>query len=153
MGYNGFLVKVGTYTIPMEYVTWESYKGTLGIQDLDSYRDGNGVLHRNALDYAIPKVELQLRENITNHEFDEIMSNIRSQYTSSVERKASVRCFIPEIGDYIEYTDMYLPDIEVTIKGQVDATTLKYKSVRLAWIAYGYNIVPLLQSLGVNIVG
>ena len=153
MAYNGFLIKIGTYTFPMEYIAYESYKGTLGIQDLDSYRDGNGVLHRNALDYAIPKVEFTLRENILSTEFDVIMNNIRSQYTNGVERKGLVRCFIPEIGDYIEYTDMYMPDIEVQIKEQVNPTTLKYKPVRFAWIAYGYNIVPLLTSLGVNIVG
>lgn len=153
MAYNGFLLKIGTYTFPMEYIAWGSYKGTLGIQDLDSYRDGNGVLHRNVLDAAIPKAEFQLRENITNKEFDIIMNNIRSQYTNGVERKGLVRCFIPEIGDYIEYADMYMPDIEVQIEGQIDATTLKYKSIRFAWIAYGYNIVPLLTSMGVNIAG
>lgn len=152
MAYNGFLLKVGTYTFPMEYINYESYKATLGIQDLDAYRDGNGALHRNALDCAIPKIEFQLRENITNKEFDTIMANIRSQYTKAIERKANVRCFMPEIGDYIEYTAMYMPDIEVQIKEQIDNTTLKYKSIRIAWIAYGYDITSLLQSLGVVIV-
>ena len=152
MGYNGYIVKVGSYTFPMEYVSWESFKGTLGIQDLDSFRDGNGVLHRNVLDYAIPKVEFQLRENITNKEFDVIMNNIRSQYSNAIERKSLVTMYIPEIGGYIEYADMYMPDIEVQIKCQIDPTTLKYKSVRFAWIAYGYNIRPLLESMGVRIL-
>ena len=152
MAYEGYLLKVGEYEFPMSYIAWESYKGTLGIQDLDAYRDGNGVLHRNALKNAIPKIEFQLRENITNKEFDTIMGNIRSQYTKAIERKANVKCFIPEIGGYIDFTAMYMPDIEVQIKGQIDATTLRYKTIRIAWIAYGYDIVSLLQSLGVIVV-
>ena len=60
MGYNGYLVRVGEYTIPLGMIKANSYKITKNSQDLDSYRDANGVLHRNALDRKPDKIEFEI---------------------------------------------------------------------------------------------
>lgn len=135
MSYNGYLIKVGTYTIPHEYIIYESYKVTRSVQDLDSFRDANGVLHRNALTHVIYKAEFQLR-SMTNTEYDGIMNNIRTQFTDALERKASVDSFIPETGGYTGAVDMYMPDPEVTIQQILDANTLKYKEITMKFIGY-----------------
>ena len=49
MAYSGFLIKVGNYTVPFRYIEAKKYKCGIKGQDLNSYRDANGVLHREAL--------------------------------------------------------------------------------------------------------
>lgn len=46
MAYSGFLIKVGDYTVPFRYIEAKKYKCSIKGQDLDSYRDANGILHR-----------------------------------------------------------------------------------------------------------
>lgn len=44
MAYSGFLIKVGDYTVPFRYIEASKYKTGVKGQDLDSYRDANGIL-------------------------------------------------------------------------------------------------------------
>ena len=140
MAFSGYLLKINgvsggsAYTFPHEYISFESYKVVRGIQDLDSYRDGLGKLHRNALSHKIVKIEFQLRENVKASEFDAIMKGISDRYTVAAERKVSVSCFVPETATY-QTCDMYLPDPEVTIK-KIEGNDLIYKSIRFAFIEY-----------------
>jgi hypothetical protein len=133
MAYNGYLVKVGDYTFPNEYIMMKTYKASYKVQDLDPYRDGNGVLHRNALAHTPPTCSFQIRP-LTNTEYDSIMGSIRSNYTNSKERKASVSIFMPELGEYV-LSDMYMPDPEITIIGQ-RGNTLKYDAITFEFIGY-----------------
>jgi len=141
MAYQGFLLKInglpgGTqWEFPLEYIAWESYKCTVGSQDVDSYRDANGILHRNALKTRVPKIEFQLRENVKSGEFDAIMSELKSRYTNTIEKKVSVTAYMQETSEYINF-DSYVPDIEVTIK-KATSKELIYKSIRFAFIGYG----------------
>lgn len=140
MAYSGFLLQINgsgsnLYQFPLEFINWESYKAVIGSQDLDSYRDANGVLHRNALKTRVPKVEFNLRESVKSNEFETIMSNLRNRYQNGIEKKVSVTAYFPEIGDYITY-DSYIPDIETVIK-KATRTGLVYKSIRFAFIGYG----------------
>lgn len=135
MAYSGYLLKVGTYTFPMRGIILKSYKVSWKIQDLDPYRDANGVLHRNALSHIPAKIEFEMGVGLTNTEYDDIMNNIRSQYTIASERKASITAFIPELGDYITQ-DMYMPDPEITIIRQESSSTLIYDTIRFAFIGY-----------------
>ena len=60
MAYDGYLIKVGTYTIPNEYVALESYKVTPNLrQDLDPFRDNNGDLTRNVVPNMPSKIEIK----------------------------------------------------------------------------------------------
>ena len=140
MAFSGFILQINgsgsnLYQFPMEYIQWESYKAVIGSQDLDSYRDANGVLHRNALKTRVPKVEFQLREGVKSGEFETIMTNLQNRYQNGIEKKVNVTAYFPEIADYITF-DSYIPDIETVIK-KVDRTQMIYKSIRFAFIGYG----------------
>ena len=134
MAYEGYLIKVGDYQIPHKYIKASSYSPYRTIQDLDSYRDGNGVLHRNTLAHIPNKVEFETPPMLTNTEFTELMSNISKNYTIESERKASVTLYIPENDSYITQ-DMYMPDITQTIYDILNDEII-YNAIRLAFIGY-----------------
>ena len=135
MAYGGYLVMVGSYTIPLSFIKAESYKVTHLIQDLDSYRDANGVLHRNALTHVPDKCEFECVPMLTNTEISAVLSSIYGQFTNVHERKASVTIYIPELDDYVTNEDMYMPDPEFSIY-YADNTIIQYNSVRFAFIGY-----------------
>lgn len=134
MAYSGFLVKVGDYTIPHNWIRAETYSITKNGQDLDSYRDANGVLHREALEHWVAKAEFETPPLKTNTEVVQFMSSISSQYISAVEKKAIVTLYIPEMDEYVTQ-EMYVPDIQFPIY-QVDGNIVKYNQFRVAFIGY-----------------
>lgn len=134
MAYGGYLVRVGSYTIPLSFIKAETYKITHLIQDLDSYRDADGVLHRNALSHVPDKAEFECVPMLTNTEISAVVNSIRSQFTNPAERKASVTVYVPERDEYITQ-DMYMPDPEYSIY-YADDTIVQYNSVRFAFIGY-----------------
>ena len=135
MAYAGYLVKVGTYTIPLSFIKAESYKVTHLIQDLDSYRDADGILHRNALSHVPDKCEFECVPMLTNTEISTVVNAIRGQFTNAAERKASVTIYIPETDSYVTNEDMYMPDPEYSIY-YADSSIIQYNSVRFAFIGY-----------------
>lgn len=136
MAFQGYLVKVGDYTIPYKYIKFNSYKVFMSITDLDSYRDGYGILQRNALEHRPNKCEFETPAMLTNDEFATLMGNIQANYTKASERKASVTLYIPEIDDYVTQ-DMYMPDIQPSIyRYNKELNKLQYNSIRLAFIGY-----------------
>lgn len=136
MAYSGFLIKVGDYIIPAnKYIKADSYSVYRNIQDLDSYRDANGFLHRNVLSHVANKVEFETPSMLTNVEFASLMKNIQRNYISSFEeRKALVTLYIPEIDDYVTQ-EMYMPDVKPTIYGTYGGI-VRYNAVRIAFIGY-----------------
>ena len=136
MAYSGFLIKVGDYIIPAnKYIKADSYSVYRNIQDLDSYRDANGFLHRNVLSHVANKVEFETPSMLTNVEFASLMKNIQRNYISSLEeRKALVTLYIPEIDDYVTQ-EMYMSDVKPTIYGTYGGI-VRYNAVRIAFIGY-----------------
>lgn len=58
MAFEGWLLKINGETFPNELIALESYKCTPDqIMDLDPYRDGDGLLHRNALPHTATSME------------------------------------------------------------------------------------------------
>ena len=135
MAYAGYLVKVGTYTIPLSFIKAESYKVTHLIQDLDSYRDADGILHRNALSHVPDKCEFECVPMLTNTEISTVVNAIRGQFTNAAERKANVTIYIPETDSYVTNEAMYMPDPEYSIY-YADSSIIQYNSVRFAFIGY-----------------
>lgn len=131
--YEGYLLKVGINVIPFEYMRADTYKATYNGQDIDSYRDADGLLHRNALPHFVPKVEFNT-PHITNVQAQALLGLIRSQYLDTVEKKVSVKCYIPELDDYLTQ-DMYIPDIEFQIF-KADGNDIIYNETRIAFIGY-----------------
>lgn len=138
MAYSGFLIKVGDYTIPFKFIEASSYKTGIKGQDLDSYNDANGLLQRTALENVAVKTEWETPTPITEADTRELMDNIRSQYTDSLEKKAIVICYCPEIGNYITMA-CYLPDVEYTVQ-YADEKDILYNKYRIAFIGYGGKI-------------
>ena len=132
MAYAGYLIKVGTYEIPLSIIRAETYSPYKSVTDLDSYVDANGYLHRNALDHIANKVEFETVPMLTNTQFASLMSNLYGQMSNTLERKASVTAYIPETDDYVTQ-DMYMPDIKPTVY-YADENVVKYNQIRLAFI-------------------
>ena len=137
MSYSGFLIKVGDYEITgQRYVDFASYDATVEIQDLDSYRDANGVLHRNALSHVPVKVNFQTLPNLNNDEIGAFFSAISDNYTNALERKAIVTAFIPELNSYVTQ-DMYMAGPTLKIR-KIDPQTnqVYYDSCKITFIGY-----------------
>ena len=135
MSYQGWLIKVGNYTIDTQkYIRADSYKTSVKPIDLDSYTDGYGVLHRNVLEHVPTKTEFETPEMLTNADMSALMAGISSNYTVPIERKANVTVYVPEYDDYITQ-EMYLVDPEFQMYGNYHGV-IHYRPVRLCFIAY-----------------
>ena len=135
MAYEGYLIQIGNYKIPIKYMQAENYAVTLNSQDLDSYQDANGDLQRTALNNFVPKVEFQTPPKFPQSKMNDLFSNIRRNYINSVERKLVAKIYIPELDSYVTQ-NVYLSDPEFSIWGIID-DTIYYNSVRIAFIGYG----------------
>ena len=137
MAFAGYLLRVGNYEIDgTYYINWDKYNVTRNIQDLDSYRDANGVLHRNALDHVPIKVEFETRENLTNSDIATFFGNIRANYTVPKERRAMITAYVPELDSYITQ-EMYMADPQFKIKRiEPKTNVIHYERVRVAFIGY-----------------
>ena len=135
MAYQGYLIKVGNYTIPADkFIKADSYSVTRNVQDLDTYRDADGFLHRTALEHSPLRVEFETVPMLTDTTFEIYMSQIRANYTIPRERKVSATVWVPELGDYVTQ-NMYMADPQVSIYGTYGGKT-HYNSVRFAFIGY-----------------
>lgn len=100
MAFQGYLIKVGNYTIPLTFMKLESYKSAPNQrQDLDSYRDANGYLHRNVLSHTASKLEFET-PYLSMKDMRSLIQNIRANYTNELERAC-------ELTYYDEETDTY----------------------------------------------
>lgn len=135
MAYSGYLIKIGDYIVPADkYIKADSYTIYQNTQDLDSYRDTNGVLHRFPLAHVPLKVEWETPAMLTNTEFATMMSNIQANFTDSTARKASTTLYVPELDKYITQ-DMYMSDPKPEIYGTYGGV-IHYNAVRFAMIGY-----------------
>ena len=133
MAYSGYLISVGTYVIPMTYINEKSYKCTYSVMDLDSYRDANGVLHRNAV-LKVPHCSFETRP-LKNADVASLWSNISSQYTSAAERRVLATVYLPETDGY--YTgSFYIPDTNITIN-TINHGNIQYEPITFEFIGYG----------------
>lgn len=134
MAFQNYLLKVGNYEIPVKFINADTYIANRTVQDLDSYRDANGVLHRTTLDHVPNKIEFETPPMLTNTEFAELMGNIQENYIIEAERKVNVTAYIPETDSY-ETQEMYMPDIKPTIY-MILNKEIRYRPIRLAFIGY-----------------
>lgn len=137
MAYQGFLLKIGDYTIPHKYIKADSYSPYVNMQDVEAYTDANGYLHRNAVELKVAKVEFETPAMLTNVTFTELMDNIRANYLDIKSRKILITAYIPEYDDYVTQTG-YLADFQPKIYGVFDGV-IKYNPIRLAVIGGVYD--------------
>lgn len=137
MSYGGYLLKIGNYEITgQRYIDYASYDVTREVQDLDSYRDATGVLHRNALSHVPVKINFQTLPGLNNDEMSTFLGNIANNYTNAMERRAIVTAFVPESNSYITQ-EMYMagPTLKIRKIDQKE-NQVYYESCKITFIGY-----------------
>lgn len=133
MAYQGYLIKVGSYTIPTnKFIKANSYSPYVNMQDLEPWTDADGFLHRNAVELKALKVEFETPAMLTNTEFADFMSNIRANYTNATARECMVTAYVPENDDYVTQK-CYLADFTPQIYSNANGI-IRYNAIRLAFI-------------------
>lgn len=132
MAFNTSLITIGSYTVPLSAMIASSYKVTYSVLDLDSYRDANGLLHRQAI-RKVPTVEVSLHP-MDSSKVQDIFSAISAQFTNADERKVTASVYIPEINDYYQ-GDFYIPDTQFSIN-KIIGSTVYYDALTLKMIGY-----------------
>lgn len=134
MAFSGYLISIGSYSdFFNSYIKASTYKVTKKVLDVDSYRDANGVLHRNAMPHLSYTIEFEVKP-LDNTRLQTLLSAIRSNFTTAIERKLSMTFYMPEDDDYAT-TDVYMPDIDFPIN-HIEGTVIKYDSFTLKFIGY-----------------
>lgn len=133
MAYNGYLLKIGDYIVPAKkYIKADSYKPYVNMQDIDDWTDADGYLHRNAVELKALKVEFETPAMLTNITFEDLMSNIRRNYTNATARECMVEAYVPEYNDYVTQR-CYMVDIQPQVYGTYGGK-VRYDSVRFAFV-------------------
>lgn len=131
--YSGFLLKIGNEIFNMKYIKEKTYKGYVSVQDLDSYRDANGLLHREALSHVPIKCEFETIP-LNNEQYEQIMDMIRRNYINELERKVTITAFILEYNGYVTQ-DAYMAEPQPQIQTIKD-NIIQYAPLRIAFIGY-----------------
>lgn len=137
MAYQGFLIKFNKtgYIFPLGLIRAETYKITpRARQDLDSYRDMNGVLNRDVLEHTISKIEWEIKPMLTNLQIAELCGNLKKSYENESERRVSVTYYNPETDNY-DSGIFYMPDVSY-VPYYANDSVIKYNSMRYALIEY-----------------
>lgn len=137
MAYSGFLLKIGSYTVPFKFLKADSYSVGVKMQDIDAWTDADGYLHREAVELKVAKVEFETPALLTNEEFNELMVKIRSNYVNAQGREFNITAYIPETDTYVTQR-AYMADITPTLYF-ADNTTIKYNPIRFAFVGGVYN--------------
>lgn len=127
MSYNGYLLKVDGVIFPNSLIAFGSFSIIPNQrQDLDSYRDSTGYLHRNILPHMPSKIEFTTKalHDADRAALENILKN-RDEFT-------------------LEYWDtayktgiFYSPDIKYEIYDLNKVSgKMRYKPVRIAMIEY-----------------
>lgn len=107
------------------------------MQDLDSYRNGNGVLKRTVLDHAPTKIEWNT-PYLTYEDKCKLVHQIKLGFKQGVgvykQRKIRIRYYNDWEDDY-SYGTFYMPDVQFQYGGLYHGAPL-YLPIRLAAIEY-----------------
>ncbi|MBE5877703.1 MAG: hypothetical protein E7290_12550 [Lachnospiraceae bacterium] len=137
MSFAGYLVKIGNKEFPTEQIAESSYYATPSQrQDLDSYRDNIGILHRDVVDHKPSKVEFKTMDGLTDAEITTIWNIFESECSNETELKAAVEFYDPLTGVYVT-EDMYLkmPKIQIDYIDR-DANVIYHKAVQFVLTGY-----------------
>ena len=120
--------------IPNKYISLTSYVSTPNQrQDLDSYQDNLGKLHRNTLDHTRSKLEWNTPP-LFERELLSLQNILNSGIINAKERKLKIIHYCFDTHTY-EQGEFYMPDIRFTPLLIRNGEVLMDK-VRLAFIEY-----------------
>ena len=138
MAYSGYLLKVGTWVFPLQYIRYDTYKATVNQRiDLDSTVNTAGYLWRQVLAHTRTKVEFDMPMMRMSEQKD-IMSHIRAAWQANgteLQRECMVEYYDMETDTY-KTMNCYMPDIEWKIRN-IDNTApyeINYDETRIAFI-------------------
>lgn len=132
--FSGFLLKIGDTEFPLKYMNTKTYTTTpLVRQDLESYRDANGYLHRDVLPHKPTKIEFTTPP-IENKDVVEINALFRENFINEAERKLNITYYNMETDQYLS-CEAYMPDTSYVINNILNGVVY-YDPIRLAFIEY-----------------
>lgn len=137
MSFAGYLIKIGNKEFPIEHIAESSYYATpCQRQDLDSYRDNLGVLHRDVVDHKPSKVEFKTMDGLSDEEITSIWHIFESECSNETELKALVEFYEPLTGTYIA-EEMYLkmPKVQIDYIDR-DTNVIYHKAVQFVLTGY-----------------
>lgn len=141
MAFDGYFIKIkgksssqSDWNIPLSFMRAETYQVTMSGQDLDSYRDSDGELHRTALKKFAPKIEFNIPFTDSTR-MEQFLSNLRDRYVNATEKKVKATVYIPEKNKYVTHY-FYVPDITFQ-PYHVSGNKITYNQTRIAFISYG----------------
>lgn len=138
MAYSGWNLKIGNWIFPNKYIKAESFSAYAIMQDVGDFTDANGYLHRDAVELKSLKVDFETKAMFTNNTFEEnVMKNIRANYTIPKARQCMITAYVQEFNDYLTQTG-YLVDFQPAIYGSYGGEN-HYKAFRLAFVGGVYD--------------
>ena len=137
MAFNGkYLIKLGTYEFPLEYMEAQSYVGKIITQDVDSTSTATGYLRRNVVPHQPVHVSFNLIDGITSSAIGSIFSSMRQNYiTTTQEKKMNAEIYVSELDKYITQEVYLKPDIEFPID-HIDGNVIVYNPINLVFVGY-----------------
>lgn len=134
MAYNGYLLKAGSTEIPLRFIRYDTYNiQPKQRQDLDPYRDVNGVLHRNVVE-NMPSVITFNTPTLSSDDLQDFLDIIRNNYDSAKERKLPLTYYDMETDSY-KSGDFYMAQPSFTIH-QILNDKILYDEVTINFIEY-----------------
>lgn len=124
--------KVAT-AFPLKWIAFDNYQVTLNSQDIDSYRDADGNLHRNALPHKVGKIEFNT-PYLKQSEVVALTQFFTSRFIDANEKKLFVQYYCPE-KDEMRTEYMYMADMNFKIYSNSTKGYI-YEPTRIALIGY-----------------
>ena len=137
MAFNGTLLKLGGEVFPMRWIEYDTYKVVPNRrQDLNPFRNANGVLQRNVVAHEPTTIDFSLR-SMYNKDIASVMSFIRSKYTNVKEKKLIIQYYDPEYDNYNDGSFYLDPNVEFPIKTiNIEKKVIKYGQIKLSFVGY-----------------
>ena len=128
MAFYGYLMKIGSTQLPMKFMSIKSYKSIPNRQqDLDSYRDGDGVLQRNILPHKVTTIEFSTP-------YLHLSDKIELQAILPSRTRLTIEYWNDETNTYTT-GDFYIPDVTYEIY-RVDGNDIIYAPIQYQFIQY-----------------
>ena len=135
MAFEGYLMKAGAATFPHKYIQISTYQTTPSQrQDLDSYQDSKGNLHRTVVPHDRSKIVFKTMDNLKLAEKQEIQAFFNGAMTNARERKITLAYWNDEDNMY-KTGSFYIPDVTYPIK-RIMGNDIVYGSVEYHLIEY-----------------
>lgn len=135
MAFEGYLMKAFGTIFPHKYIQISTYQTTPSQrQDLDSYQDSKGNLHRTVVPHDRSKIVFKTMDNLKLAEKQEIQAFFNGAMTNARERKVTLTYWNDEDNMY-KTGSFYIPDVTYPIK-RIMGNDIVYDSVEYHLIEY-----------------